>query len=672
MKSGLNTANIVHHVEDITQNGFSKLRQYAAHHWVAYIITVTLSLIAVTLSLLFRDVISDSKYLFYYGALVVSAWYGGFGAGLLSTVLAVIFSHLLPENQFYDLFAQTDDFLQIIMFTAIASLVSYLEYNRAQSALALKEAREQLEIILYGAADGITAQDDNAQVIFANEAAARLAGFSSAKEMVDTPLNATLARMALFDEKGNPFKEELIPSRVALWQGKPAQATMRMVNQDTGEELWVSVKSTPVIDKHGKARMSINVFNDITALKKAESERARLSAMLELQRQRLRNIVANVPGVIWEGTGGPGFDGQKIDFVNDYAEKMLGYALDEWRSNENFWKKIIHPDDFDQSQEHVTDIFRDGRTGVMQFRLMAKDGRIIPVEAHTAVMTDKDGAPIGVRGVLMDMTERKRSAESLAKYAEQLQRSNRDLQQFAYVASHDLQEPLRMVSSYLQLLERRYNDKLDADAREFIAYAVDGANRMKTLITDLLTYSRVTRAEKAFEEVPLEGILLQVTRNLHMTINDTGAEITSDPLPIVMADSNQMVQIFQNLIANALKFRSTDPLRKPEIHVGVEVVNEGDQQEYIFCVRDNGIGIGQEYLERIFVIFQRLHSKAKYPGTGIGLAICKKVVERHGGRIWVTSVPREGTTFYFTLPVPLKPVPIKVVESTRGIQGDGK
>lgn len=647
----------MNNIEDITQNGLSKLRRYVSYHWIAYIITVVLSLLALMLSMLFNDVINNSIYLFYFGSIIVSAWYGGFGTGILATTLAIIFSHLFPENTFDLLFTRTQDFLQLIMFIAIASLVSYLEYNRTQSAVALKEAREQLEIILYGAADGITAQDENAQVIFANEAAARLAGFSSAREMVETPLSATRARIALYDEKGERFKEDNIPSRVALWQGKPAQAVMRMVNQETGNEVWITVKSTPVLDKHGKTRMAINVFSDITNLKRAEAERARLSVMLELQRQRLRNIVSNVPGVIWEGVGAPGVGAQKIEFVSDYAEKMLGYSLDEWRSDENFWKKIIHPDDYEDSQEQTTDIFRDGRTGIMQFRLVAKDGQVIPVEAHTAVMTDKDGRPIGVRGVLMDMTERKRSAEALAKYAEQLRRSNRELQQFAYVASHDLQEPLRMVSSYLQLLERRYNDKLDDDAREFIGYAVDGANRMKTLINDLLTYSRVDRAEKAFEEVPLEGILLQVTRNLQMTINDTGAEITSDPLPVVMADPNQMVQIFQNLIGNALKFRSVQPPRPPHIHIGVEMAQsghgDGEQQEFILSVRDNGIGIEKEYLERIFVIFQRLHGKGKYPGTGIGLAICKKVVERHGGRIWVTSVPGEGTTFYFTLPVPV-------------------
>jgi light-regulated signal transduction histidine kinase (bacteriophytochrome) len=238
---------------------------------------------------------------------------------------------------------------------------------------------------------------------------------------------------------------------------------------------------------------------------------------------------------------------------------------------------------------------------------------------------------------------RKRAEEQAARLMEDLQRSNAELEQFAYVASHDLQEPLRMVSSYTQLLARRYKDKLDKDADEFIAFAVDGANRMQRMINDLLTYSRAGTRGKEFTSVDCEAALGQAHANLRIAIEEHNAVITHDPLPTVMADEGQLAQLFQNLISNAIKFRGEEP---PRIHVSARRRN----QEWVLSVRDNGIGIEPQYTERIFVIFQRLHTRAEYPGTGIGLAICRRIVERHGGRIWVESEPGKSSTFFFTLP----------------------
>ena len=225
-----------------------------------------------------------------------------------------------------------------------------------------------------------------------------------------------------------------------------------------------------------------------------------------------------------------------------------------------------------------------------------------------------------------------------------LTRSNADLAQFAYIASHDLQEPLRMVTSYLQLIEQRYKDKLDADGTEFISYAVDGAKRMQTMINDLLTFSRVGTRGKPLEPTDCEVILDHTLANLQIAIENSQTIITHAPLPTVMADDTQMVQLFQNLIGNAIKFRRQEPLR---VHISAQA----KEREWVFSVRDNGIGMEPQYAERIFVIFQRLHSKEEYPGTGIGLAVCKRVVERHGGEIWVESQPGQGSTFYFTIPI---------------------
>lgn len=225
----------------------------------------------------------------------------------------------------------------------------------------------------------------------------------------------------------------------------------------------------------------------------------------------------------------------------------------------------------------------------------------------------------------------------------ELARSNAELEQFAYIASHDLQEPLRMVSSYVQLLERRYKGKLDRDAYEFIAFASEGAIRMQRLINDLLAYSRVGTRRKGFEEVNLEAVLAQALENLQLTIKEKNAVITHDPLPLAYGDSGQLTQVLQNLIDNAIKFHGED---SPRIQVSARL--EGIN--CICSVQDNGIGIAPEFVNRLFLLFQRLHTRKEYPGTGLGLAICKRIVERHGGKIWVESIPGKGSTFYFQIP----------------------
>jgi PAS domain S-box-containing protein len=233
--------------------------------------------------------------------------------------------------------------------------------------------------------------------------------------------------------------------------------------------------------------------------------------------------------------------------------------------------------------------------------------------------------------------------DELERQARELMRSNAELQQFAYVASHDLQEPLRMISSYTQLLLRRYGDRFDQEAREFMDYVIDGATRMKQLIEDILVYSRVGTRTREFRKVSAETALTKALTNLRASIEDAGAAVTHDALPEVQADEVQLVQLFQNLIGNALKFKGAEA---PRIHVDATATSDA----WEFAVRDNGLGIEPQYFERIFMVFQRLHSKGEYPGTGIGLAICKKVVDRHGGRIHVESRPGEGSTFHFTLP----------------------
>jgi len=241
-----------------------------------------------------------------------------------------------------------------------------------------------------------------------------------------------------------------------------------------------------------------------------------------------------------------------------------------------------------------------------------------------------------------EIVGRKKAEKEIIRYSDELKRSNYELQQFAYVASHDLQEPLRMISSYLQLIERRYKSKLDQDADEFIEYAVDGAKRLQNMINGLLEYSRVETSGKSFEPVDCEKVFGDTLANLKVAIEESNAVVTHDPLPTVMADRSQILQLFQNLIGNAIKFRSQEA---PRIYVSSG--RKGD--DYTFSVKDNGIGIEEQYKDRIFDLFQRLHSRG-YSGTGIGLSICKRIVERHGGKIWLESTVDKGSTFYFRIP----------------------
>ncbi len=363
----------------------------------------------------------------------------------------------------------------------------------------------------------------------------------------------------------------------------------------------------------------------------------RVQAQTEIIRaaeERLRTVVTNAPIVLWASDREGKFtlsEGKGLEPQGLKPGELVGQSVFE-----------LYRD--------VPPIPADNRRALNgeSFTATVEVAGLV-FDTHYSPMRDASGQVIGVTGVSIDITERKRAEEKLEALAADLERSNRELERFAYVASHDLQEPLRMVTSYLQLIERRYSDRLDGDAREFMGYAVDGANRMKALINDLLAYSRVGTRGKPFGAVDCETILAQATANLQIAIEESAAVVTHDPLPAVTGDAGQLAQLLQNLIGNAIKFHGAAP---PRIHIAARQTFEVSETSKVWelSVRDNGIGIDPRYFDRIFAIFQRLHTRDEYPGTGIGLAMCKKIVERHGGRIWVESQPGQGATFYFTIP----------------------
>jgi PAS domain S-box-containing protein len=454
-----------------------------------------------------------------------------------------------------------------------------------------EEARNALRIqrMLEGIGDAFAIYDSEWTILFANQAATSMIGLRPADvigkkawdlvpEAVDTRAHQELARVL---QTGQPatFEEPRQPDR------------------------WLEIHAYPIPD------IGIAVYSrDVTARRKDQAAQERLARYGELRADvatalsMQRDIRGMLEACCVAIVGKLRIDSATVWLVGDAGEAPAGYPL----------------------------VVTERLVGV----LTTVASQPLPEDTREALASLGDAIAQGV--------ERRKAELALEERARDLTRSNADLEQFAYVASHDLQEPLRMVASYVQLLERRYKDKLDDNARDFIGFAVEGVTRMRRLIEDLLAYSRVGTRGQAPAPVGAAAAVATAQKNLERAIAESGAEITRDPLPEVLADEGQLVQVFQNLMGNAIKFRRQEP---PRVHIGVR----RDGGDWIFSVRDNGIGIEPEYFERIFVIFQRLNPREIYPGTGIGLAIAKKIVERHGGRIWVESAPGQGSTISFTL-----------------------
>jgi len=503
----------------------------------------------------------------------------------------------------------------------------------------LLSEKQRMEIILNNIEDGYYEVDLPGDLTFFNDSLCRMLGYTR-EEMTG------MGNQQYTDQEN---RKKLFQAFNEVYRtGRPIQGFDWEVSRKDGAKVFGEVSVSLIRNSEGQPVGFRGIARDVTERKRAEEE---IKQTLSLLNATLESTADGILVVDREG---------KIESFNQKFVQMwripnsiimahddnqaLAFVLDQLKDPEGFLAKVKEL--YTQSEAESFDLleFKDGRC-FERYSLPQRIGEQC----------------VGRVWSFRDVTERKKAEEELGSYRNHLEElvkertteleksnkeltyMNRELEQFAYVASHDLQEPLRMVTSYVQLLKRRYKNKLDKDANEFIDFAVDGAARMHSLINDLLTYSRMGTRAKPFEPTNCETILQQSLENLKMTMEESGARVTHDSLPTVMADSSQLEQLFQNLIGNAIKFRGEEP---PRVHISAS----SNGNLWVFSVRDNGIGIDPEFKERIFVIFQRLHGKGKYPGTGIGLAICKKIVERHGGNIWVESKPGKGSTFYFTLP----------------------
>jgi PAS domain S-box-containing protein len=491
-----------------------------------------------------------------------------------------------------------------------------LEKRVAEQTAAIIESEEHYRTLIEQAAEGIYLADSTGKFLVVNSALCALFGYT----------HDELLQVNLF-ETYTPADLAAIQQRLASFSPEQAFRFERQLKRKDGSLILVESSLAKLEDGRLQA-----ILWDIT-------ERKRLEEELYKSRQMLQLVFDNIPQRVFWKDKNLTFLGCNLPFANDIGLSSPSV--------------IVGHTDFDHVSPEFAESYRkydqsviDTDTPMPAYEELqpTADGRQIWISTSRVPFHDRDGSVIGVLGTYEDISVRKQAEEKLKKALDELSRSNAELERFAYVASHDLQEPLRMVTSYLQLLERRYKDRLDSDAIDFINYAVDGSSRMKTLINDLLTYSRVGTRGKDFTLVDCNEVFRRVLQNLLVAIEENKAQIISDPLPVVTADAVQLEQLFQNLIANAIKFRGS---HEPRVQIGVRK----ESKEWVFSVQDNGIGIDPRYFDRIFVIFQRLHGREQYPGTGIGLAVSKRIVERHGGRIWVESKPGEGSTFFFTFPI---------------------
>lgn len=490
----------------------------------------------------------------------------------------------------------------------------------AQLTTSLFEQKELLEVTLSSIGDGVIAIDVDARVTFSNRVAQTLTGWAPGEA-----LGRAVEEILRLERSSDGSKADN-PGVMAIRERRTvdhASGTV-LVGRD-GRRTHVDANGAPTFDSNGRLVGAVLVLHDVTERVRAE--------------ERFRVAVEAAPNamIMADHEG-------KVTLVNTQAEKLFGYARGELLGRSI---GLLFPErDRGDYMRELAAVFDNpsARPNALGRELcgLRRDGTEFPIELGLNPIETSEG--VFMLSAIADITDRKRAERQLRQRTEELARSNRDLEQFAYVASHDLQEPLRAVAGPLQLLQRRYEGKLDERADEFIGHAVDGATRMQRLIDDLLSYSRVGRVEDQKQPVQLDHPLELALKNLAVVVHETQAQITHDALPMVQGAATQLALLFQNLISNAIKFRKKDqPIR---IHIGAQ----SDGNMWQISVSDNGIGIAEQYYERIFVIFQRLHTRREYPGTGLGLALCKRIVEHHGGTIWLESKPDEGTTFFFTLP----------------------
>jgi PAS domain S-box-containing protein len=546
--------------------------------------------------------------------------------GLYTGIQTREYSALIDGNREEENFARQTELVMILgsLILFVFLIAASVTTNRAilareQSLGDSREARDLLQTTLTSIGDAVIATDAEGRIVFSN------------------PTACTLLRAKESDLAGRPLDEvfRIVNEHTRETVESPVAKVMRegtvvglanhtiLIAQD-GTEIPIDDSGAPVRGSDGKTRGTVLVFRDIRERKQAEELTRLMANVVEFSDDAI--ISKDLNGVVTSWNRG--------------AQRIFGYSAEEMIGRPV--SVLAPPDRAGEMPAILERIKRGERVDHFESIRRGKDGRLVNVSLTVSPMLDASGKIVGASKIARDITERALAEQAVAQHADRLARSNTNLQQFTYAASHDLQEPLRTVVTFTQLLADRYQGKLDADADEFMNYVISAATRMRQLITDLLNYSRTVHHEDVpLKEVPLNDAVNLAAHNLQLAVEESGTVLEAAPLPVVYADKVQMIQLFQNLISNAIKYKSKD---SPVIQISAE--QKG--QDWIVSVCDNGIGIPGEYKEYIFGVFKRLHGNAQ-AGTGVGLAICKSIVERHGGRIWVESEPGRGSCFKFSI-----------------------
>ncbi len=488
-----------------------------------------------------------------------------------------------------------------------------LEQKVVERTRKLTESESFLRGIMDNASEAMFVKDCSGHMLMANPAFYQLMGIAPEKVLGKVAADYHHPEVAKAIERD---ERQVIGSGIT-------KTIEEEILTSNGRKMLQTTKA-PYRDGEGRIVGYIAITRDITERKKAEEELSKNLAVLAKSQE-----IAHL------GSWAIDYQTGRFD-ASDENYRINGLAPGSETKLDDVWG-LVHSEDLDRFREYV-ERMQQGQLGGIDYRIVWKDGSLHYLHTMAdSIDRGPDGKVKKASGITQDITERKRLEEDL-------RRSNDELQKFAYIASHDMKEPLRMVTSYLSLLEKRNTDKLDPTSKEYMHFALDGAQRMAGMIDDLLAYSRVETKGKEFSLVNMDDVLSLVLRDLEVSIEESSASITNEALPMIMADRSQMIKLLENLFGNAIKYRGVEA---PQIHISAR----DDGRNWVFAVKDNGIGIDPKHKDRLFQMFQRLHTRDEYEGTGIGLAIARKIVERHGGRIWFESGPGKGTIFYFAIPI---------------------
>ncbi|GJL51083.1 MAG: hypothetical protein NPIRA01_23100 [Nitrospirales bacterium] len=507
----------------------------------------------------------------------------------------------------------------------LASVIDISKRKHAEKEL--RDLHRTQELILQSAGEGIYGIDCQGNTTFVNVAAAKMLGYAP-EELLGVPMHSTIHHTK---RDGSPYPQEDCPTSTALKDAAVYHVEDEVLWRKDKTNFSAQYTCTSIRNNENKIEGAVVTFRDITEQKRYQNEILELSERLQIATQS-----AEIGIWDWDITN------DKLTF-DQRMYTLYGLSADSVHVTYETWANALHPHDCARVQEELQESLRSQTHFHSHFRVIWPDHSIHHIQAFAGINRNTTGEAIRMTGVNFDITHEKMNEEALAQHVEDLKRSNAELEQFAYVASHDLQEPLRKIRNFSELLRARAKDQLPAEFEKLLTPIVSGAMRMQALVQDLLLYSRVARGGQSAELVNLQVVVENVKNTLESAITESHATLTIGALPTLEAHATHIEQLFQNLISNSLKYHGPQP---PLIEISATKINDYWQ----FAIRDNGIGIDPQYADRIFVIFQRLHTKQEFAGTGIGLAICKKIIEQHEGNIWVESKLSKGSTFFFTLP----------------------